>query len=99
MSDHKPRPTFPIEEIATFPPPGMALPNAFAFTHDDRLLAYLYGTGQPPVQQLLALDVAAGQTSTLVQPPGGGVREDQLSPEEELRRQRERNLSVGLTHF
>ena len=92
-------PTFAVEDIAVFPAPGMALPNTFSFSHDDTLLAYLLGAGQPPVQRLYALDVASVKTAVLVTPPGGGTREENLSPEEELRRQRARMLAVGLTHY
>jgi dipeptidyl-peptidase 4 len=90
---------FAIEEIAVVPAPGMGIPSSFAFSHDDRLLTCLFGSGTPPVQQLQALDTSTGATSTLVTPPGGGVNEENLSPEEELRRQRERSLSVGLTRY
>ena len=99
MAAPKLAPTFAIADIAEFPPPGWALPNNFAFSHDDTVLTYLLGAGKPPVQQLYALDVASGETTLLVAPPGGGTREETLSPEEELRRQRARMLAVGLTHF
>ncbi|HEX9057157.1 MAG TPA: DPP IV N-terminal domain-containing protein, partial [Ktedonobacterales bacterium] len=99
MSSPQPRPAFPIEAIAVVPSPGMAVPNSFTFSHDDTLVTYLFGSGQPPIQQLFALDTTTGALSLLVGAPGGGVSEERLSPEEELRRQRERNLAVGLTHY
>lgn len=92
------QPSFPIEAIAVFPAPGMAMPNSFAFTNDDRLLLYLMGDKDQP-QQLFALDVQTGVQRVLIAPPGGGTKEANLSPEEELRRQRERMLAVGITHF
>jgi dipeptidyl-peptidase-4 len=91
--------SFPIAAAAIFPPPGMAVPNSFSFSQDDRQLTYLFGPAGDPIQQLYALDTATGQTSVLVAPPGGGTQESDLSPEEELRRQRARMLATGLTSY
>lgn len=99
MAARKSRPTFSIEDIAVTPAPGMKIPGSFAFSKDDRLLTYLAGTGTPPVQSLHALDTGTGAVSLLVTPPGGGMREETLSPEEELLRQRERSLNLGLTRY
>jgi dipeptidyl-peptidase-4 len=93
-----PKPTLSIEALAVFPLPGMGIPASFVFSLDGSRLMYLYGGGSP-LQQLYALDVATGGKRVLVAPPGGGVREGALSHEEELRRQRERMLTVGITHF
>lgn len=92
------KPTFSIEALAVFPLPGMGIPGSFAFSQDDSRLMYLYGGGGP-LQQLYTLDVISGEKRVLVAPPGGGVKEGELSREEELRRQRERMLTVGITHF
>lgn len=91
-------PTFPIEEIAVFPPPGMAVPNTFAFSPDDRQMTYLAADGPSRIQRLYALDAATGARVALVAPPEG-IRDEELSPAEELRRQRERSLALGLTHY
>ncbi|HEY7350566.1 MAG TPA: DPP IV N-terminal domain-containing protein [Ktedonobacterales bacterium] len=90
---------FPIEAIAVVPAPGLKVPNHFSFSQDDRQATYFLAAGEQAIQQLYALDTATGESSVLVAPPGGGVKEDRLSPEEELRRQRERNLATGLTHY
>ena len=95
----RPSPTFAIEAIAAVPAPGMAMPNAFSFSQDDTQVTYLLGTPEQPAQQLYALDTATGTQSLLVAPPGGGLREESLSPAEELRRQRERSLATGLTRY
>jgi dipeptidyl-peptidase-4 len=97
----KPTPAlpFPIEAIAVVPAPGLALPNNFQFSQDDRQVSYLFGEGEQPIQQLYALDIATGAISIQVAPPDGGVNEANLSPEEELRRQRQRSLAVGLTQY
>src|SRR5579883_1569222 len=99
MVDLPSLPSFPIEAVAASPAPGQALPTAFTFSQDDSQLAYLFGYGERPIQQLYALDVATGVTSVLAAPPGGGTEEEKLSPEEELRRQRQRSLAIGLTEY
>ncbi len=100
MPPQAPRqPTFPIEAIAEPVAPGMAIPNGFAFSHDDALAYYLAPEEVGGPQSFFALDVATGQLRLVAAPPEGGVSEENLSPEEELRRQRERNLAVGITAF
>jgi dipeptidyl-peptidase-4 len=99
MTTPLPQPPFPIAAAAQVPAPGLGLPTSFQFSPDDRYLTYLFGEGEPPIQQLYALEVASGAISVQVAPPGGGVNEASLSPEEELRRQRARSLAIGLTHY
>ena len=96
MSENQP--TIPVEAIAAFPPPGLGIPDAFTFSLDSRHLMYLYGEGNAQ-QRLYVLDIATGEKRVLLEPPDGGTQEDNLSPEEELRRQRLRMLSVGITQF
>jgi dipeptidyl-peptidase-4 len=99
MADTPVQSSLPIEAIAVFPAPGMAIPTAFTFSPDDQQVCYLYGPPGDPVQRLYALDVAGGEARVLVAPPGAGTQESNLSPEEELRRQRERMLAVGITRY
>jgi dipeptidyl-peptidase-4 len=91
-------PTFPIEEIAAFPAPGMALPNTFAFSSDDRRVTYLAPDEQRSIQRLYALDVATGARTVLAAAPEDESQAE-MSPAEELRRQRERSLTLGLTRY
>ena len=77
----------------------MAVPNSFGFSADGTQVHYLLGAAEHPIQQLFTLDVATGATRVLVAPLGDGTQEANLSPEEELRRQRERMLAVGITHY
>lgn len=99
MTDNRHTPRIPLEATAAFPPPGMAVPNTLSFSLDGREVRYLASTASDPVQQLYAFDTQTGTARLLATPPGGGTREDNLSPEEELRRQRERMLAVGITHY
>ncbi len=92
-------PRFPIEAIAATPAPGLKAPHDFSFSQDDRQVTYLLAEGDQAIQQLYALDTATGASAVLVAPPGGGVNEEKLSPEEELRRQRARMLATGITQY
>src|SRR5579863_9931792 len=99
MADTISSPRFPIEAVAETPGPGLKAPHSFSFSQDDRLVTYLMAAGEHGIQQLYALDPATGKSSVLVAPPGGGVKEDALTPEEELRRQRMRMLATGITQY
>ncbi len=88
-----------LEDVARYPLPGMAIPNTFAFSADDALLAYLHSAEGTLTQQLYACDLATGATWQLVIPPTGGETEETLSPEEKLRRERARSLAVGVTRY
>ncbi|MEQ8674371.1 MAG: DPP IV N-terminal domain-containing protein [Aggregatilineales bacterium] len=99
MTDHEHQPPFPLEATAVSPPPGYAIPNTITFSNDDTTITYLFATPDAPIQQLYAFDVNTGKRTISASPPGGGVQEDKLTPEEELRRQRERMLAVGITHY
>ena len=89
--------SIPIEEIAKFPPPGMSTPVMFAFSPDDRLLTYLYGEDQSPIRQLYALDTVTGESRVIQASVEPESRE--LSLEEQLLRQRQRQLGQGIVRY
>ena len=93
--DHQPK--IPIEEIAKFPPPGMSVPVSFFFSPDDSLLTYLYGSEGSPVRQLYALDTGTGETR-VIQATVETESED-LTIEEQLLRQRQRQLGQGIVRY
>ena len=89
--------SIPIEEIAKFPPPGMSAPVQFAFSPDGRLLTYLHSADGGPVRQLYAMDVETGQARVIqasVEPES-----QSLSLEEQLLRQRQRQLGQGIVRY
>ena len=90
-------PKITIDEVARFPPPGMAVPVSFAFSPDDRLVTYLYGPDQSPVRQLYAMDIATGEQRVVLASLEG--ESEELSLEEALRRQRQRQLGQGITRY
>ncbi|MEO7003406.1 MAG: DPP IV N-terminal domain-containing protein [Ktedonobacterales bacterium] len=99
MADQPPSPRFSVADIAAFPGPGMVVPNHFAFSHDNGDVIYLLASGEHAAQHMYALDLTTGATRVVVAPPAGGVQEEKLSLEEELRRQRIRMLATGVTSF
>ena len=93
--DHPPR--IPIEEIAKFPPPGMSTPVSFSFSPDDSLLTYLYGEGGSPVRKLYALDTQTGEPRVIQ--AAAEPESDDLTIEEQLLRQRQRQLGQGIVRY
>ena len=91
--------SFDIEEVARFPGPGMAVPGSFSFSPDDRLLTFLFSGEGSLTRQLYALDVDTGEQRLLLAAPDGGVHEEALSLEEQLRRERQRQLALGVTNY
>ncbi len=91
--------TLPIEEIARFPLPGMAIPGNITFSPDDRLIAYLWSEEGSLDRQLFAFDPQTGVQRLLVLSPGGGTTDENVSLEEALRRERQRQRESGLTSY
>ena len=75
----------------------MSTPVMFAFSPDDSLLTYLYGEDQSPIRQLYALDTETGESCVIqasVEPES-----QELSLEEQLLRQRQRQLGQGIVRY
>ena len=92
------KPPSPIEALADYPAPGMNVPHTFRLCQNDRLLIYLFAADDG-VQQVYGLCTETGKCEVLIAPPGEGMPEEDLSPEEVLRRQRLRMLETGITHY
>lgn len=91
--------SIPIEEIARFPLPGMAIPTSLSFSPDDRLITYLFSPEKSLTNQLYAYDIQEGKHFPLVTVEGGGNSEDNLSLEEKLQRERQRQRGLGITQY
>lgn len=89
----------PIEEIAKYPLPGMAIPGNIAFSPDDRLISYLLSEDMSLTRQLFAYNTESREQSILVTPIDGGTRDDNVSLEEALRRERMRQREFGVTQY
>lgn len=96
MSEQKP--TIPLEALGQRIAPGFATPSAFNFSADGQQLLYL-SPGANGIQSLWTMNTTTGETRILLEPPGGGLGEDKLTPEEVLRRQRLRQNTQGITGY
>jgi dipeptidyl-peptidase 4 len=92
-------PHIPLEDVAAYPLPGMTHPVSLSFSPDDRLITFLYSEAGSLVRQLCQFDPRTGKRSLGAFIPGEGVSEDNLSPEERLRRERQRTLALGVTSY
>jgi dipeptidyl-peptidase-4 len=90
---------FPIEEVAKFPRPGTAIPGVLAFSPDDGLITYLFSPDANLIRQLYAYNPETGEQSLVLEPPDGGTTEKGISLEEALRRERQRQLELGVTQY
>ena len=90
--------SFPVEEVARVPAPGMAVPVSFAFSPGDDLVTFLFDPDGGLSRQLHFLDVATGRRR-LVAAPGPGLREENVPLEEALRRERQREMGLGITRY
>ena len=92
-------PKIALEDVATYPLPGFTAPGAFAFSPDDRLISYLHSPAGTLVRQLYQFDPLTGEQRLLFSPPGSGASEENLSAQEKLRRERQRQLELGVTAY
>ena len=86
-----------LEDVATYPLPGTAVPGSFSF-HKGKI-AYLFSRDGSLTRQLYVHDPATGERSLLVLPPDEGVTEENVSLEEALRRERRRQRELGITRY
>jgi dipeptidyl-peptidase-4 len=100
MSDRSTRETtsISIEDIASIPLPGMAVPGSLAFSPDDKLITYLHSSEHTLERQLYAFDPNSGEHRLLIE-SGGGKSEEEISLEEALRRERQRQRELGVTQY
>ncbi len=92
-------PSFPIDEVARLPLPGMAIPGNLAFSPDNRWISYTYSGEGGLTRQLYKFDLQTGRSSLFVKLAGGGASEENLSLEEKLRRERLRQYELGVTTY
>lgn len=85
-------------DVARRPLPGTVAPTSVAFSPDGATLTHLVASAGTLEQRLVAVDVATG-VATEIPAPGTGVDEDDLPLEERLRRERARELAVGVTRY
>lgn len=87
----------PLEEVVRLPAPGGGGPSAFRFL-DSRTLAYLEPAPGGVAHELWTLDLRTGERCLRVG-AARGLREEGLTLEEQLRRERLRTRAIGVTSF
>jgi dipeptidyl-peptidase-4 len=86
-------------EAARRPFPGVTMPDSFGFTPDGKSLTYLKSEGANLAKVLWKVDLAGGEPRVIARAPGEGVSERNVSPEEALRRERQRQTATGLAQI
>ncbi len=87
------------KEVARYPFPGMSVPGNFAFSHDDTQIAFRYSPEGTLHQQLHIFEVETGEKRLLKVPADSEAVEGNLSLEEKLRRERQRQMATGVTSY
>ena len=92
------KPPIPYEEIARLPRPGTAVPTQLGFGPEDGVLTYLHSPELGLNQRLYALSLARESSEPVeVRFDGVASSEEDLTFEEKLRRERAREVSLGVT--
>ena len=92
--------TLTFEQIATIPRPGSQGLTMLSFSPDDRFVTFLGSSDASSLtRQLYAYDRETGQTNEVISPSAGGGEEKTFSKEEQLRRERQRIMSTGVTEY
>jgi dipeptidyl-peptidase 4 len=88
-----------FERMSRWPEPGWQVPRAITFSADGKRLTFLQGEPGSDELALFAYDVATNHTRVLLSAGDLGKAEGQLSPEEELRRERQRQRARGISDY
>ena len=87
----------PIEEISRFPPPGMGIPSSFSFSPNCEYIAYLSIQILSGLRTLRVIEFDTQEDVLIFGALEEGSKNESL--DEELRRQRDRRLGTGVTHY
>lgn len=85
-------------DVARRPLPGTVSPSSVGFSPDGTVVTYLLAEPGSLEQRLVALDMTSGDAADIAA-PGRAVAEVDLPFEEQLRRERARELGVGVTRY
>ena len=89
-----------IEDVFGYPAPGSLHPIGFQWSPDGALLGNLFSPNGTLVRNLYAYDVRAGAQRLLATPAREAYADEARLPrEEKLRRERTRELGLGVTRF
>lgn len=90
-----------FQRLARIPEPGWVMPRAAAFAPDGKSITYLASESGDEVMSLWSFDVETAASRVLVRAAdlGGAASDAGRSREEELRRERQRDRSEGVTSY
>ena len=89
-----------FEQIATIPRPGSQGLGMIQFSPDDKYVTYLGSLDATSLtRQLYAFDRTTGVATQVIDPSAESGAEGSFSREEELRRERARIMSTGITYY
>lgn len=91
-------PALTADEVARQPLPGLGAPADIAFRPDDRLISFLWSPEGNLTRQLFGFDPETGARRVLVA-PSEGTTEEGISLAEALRRERTRQVGLGVTQY
>ena len=92
--------TFSAEEVSKFPPPGMDFPTSFTFDSDGDRVLFLRTVDSltaAGVKGLYSYDIREGRETLIADQLNKSDAEESL--EEQLRKQRLRQMSTGITSY
>ena len=85
-----------LSRVARFPAPGARVATQFRFSHDGRFLYFLALLGPGPERSLVREEVATGKREVIGRASGDASA---LTPDEVLRRERQRIQDLGITEY
>jgi dipeptidyl-peptidase-4 len=88
-----------LDDLVRLPLPGMDAPGRIEFVPGQDAISYLQSSDGSLVRSLWRHDLASGERSLLAEPISDAEHEETLSRDEELRRQRQRTVDLGVTDY
>ena len=89
--------SIPIDRYFQLPLPGTVHPTSPAFSPDDTNITFLFSPEQSLTNQLFVYDIQTNSRRPLA--AQAGISEENVSPEEALRRERLRQITLGVTQY
>src|ERR1700694_3359627 len=93
------RARLPLDDLARRPEPGVDAPGAARFAPDGRSINYLFSDDGSLVRSLWSQDLLSGTRSLIASPSPETTREETLSREEHLLRERTGTTELGVTSY
>ena len=91
--------TLTPQDAAKVPQPGLIHPVNISFSPDDALITFLLSPDRSRTLQLYTFDPEDRRARAVLEPPGAGTTDENVSLEEALRRERVRQWGAGVTDY